>query len=112
MGISFPMCELCRHYQREKGTCTAFPGGVPGEIYHGDVDHRLPYDGDQGIRFELSEEAKTGPLSLWADLPPVADRRPDKALPFDTVQAQPEERLPIRAVEVPVGVEPPPTRQQ
>jgi hypothetical protein len=32
--------------------CDAFPDRVPGEIYTGGFDHRQPFEGDHGIRFE------------------------------------------------------------
>jgi hypothetical protein len=79
MGLTFSQCLLCKHYREGSypGTCAAFPQAIPEEVFHTKVDHRLPYPGDNGVRLELSEEAKTGPLSLWADLPPVADRGSD-----------------------------------
>jgi hypothetical protein len=33
--------------------CEAFPEEIPDEIYRGGFDHRNPYEGDRGIRFEL-----------------------------------------------------------
>lgn len=33
-------------------SCTAYPGGIPAPIWHNQADHREPYDGDQGQRFE------------------------------------------------------------
>lgn len=33
--------------------CDAFPDRVPNEIYRGGFDHRNPFEGDRGIRFEL-----------------------------------------------------------
>lgn len=44
-------CIHCRHYLGGL-TCTAFPQGIPKEILSGEHDHREPYDGDQGIRWE------------------------------------------------------------
>lgn len=33
--------------------CDAFPERVPNEIYRAGFDHRNPFEGDRGIRFEL-----------------------------------------------------------
>ncbi|TDC73621.1 hypothetical protein [Actinomadura sp. 7K507] len=33
--------------------CDAFPDRVPNEIYRAGFDHRQPFEGDRGIRFEL-----------------------------------------------------------
>jgi len=46
-------CENCKHYRNDM-TCTAFPGfpGIPQDIFDMDFDHRDPYPGDQGIRWE------------------------------------------------------------
>ena len=45
------LCVKCRHWQ-DFMQCEAFPEGIPGEIFHGDVAHDKPYTGDRGIRFE------------------------------------------------------------
>ena len=46
-------CHMCRHMFRS-GTprCSAYPDGIPWEIQAGQVDHRLPYAGDYGIRYD------------------------------------------------------------
>ena len=50
-------CDICSH-RREGDTCEAFPGGIPAEILSNEHDHREPYPGDGGYRYELrSEEA-------------------------------------------------------
>lgn len=97
MGFTFPQCVLCKHYREGPvtGTCAAFPDGIPMEVYWTKVDHRLPYPGNNGVRLELSEEAKTGRLSLWADLHPL-----------------PEEQAPSEADGEPVEVEPPPVKRR
>jgi hypothetical protein len=51
MGIELfeSLCKLCKH--RKGFGCAAYPARIPLEIREMYVDHRLPYDGDQGVRF-------------------------------------------------------------
>jgi hypothetical protein len=44
-------CLLCKHYKLMQ-ECDAFPDGIPIEIFTCEHDHREPYPGDHGIRFE------------------------------------------------------------
>jgi hypothetical protein len=37
--------------------CAAFPGGIPTPILLLEADHREPYPGDNGIRFESAGPA-------------------------------------------------------
>ena len=50
-----PQCFECMHFDRAAVgslTCRAFPGGIPMPILLNDRDHREPYPGDGGIRFD------------------------------------------------------------
>lgn len=55
--LAVPACFACR-YLRKRGRCKAFPGGIPEAIITGENDHTEPYPGDNGIRFELLEDAE------------------------------------------------------
>jgi len=56
-----PMCLVCLRFNRESWadgfTCAAFPEGIPADIFGEYADHRLPYAGDHGIRFEAKDAA-------------------------------------------------------
>jgi len=51
-------CVFCRHSMRG-GKCKAFPDGIPMAILDNTHDHRKPYPGDNGIRFELKPGLKS-----------------------------------------------------
>ncbi|MFF7358949.1 hypothetical protein ACFZA1_41070 [Streptomyces filipinensis] len=53
--------------------CDAFPEGIPRSIYQGGFDHRLPYPGDHGVRFEL-HAGKERVLALYEKLVPEERR--------------------------------------
>lgn len=48
-------CLDCKHYQC-LGVCEAFPEGIPAAIFTGEHDHREPFEGDNGVRFEAVDE--------------------------------------------------------
>ncbi|HEY65556.1 MAG TPA: hypothetical protein G4O02_13400 [Caldilineae bacterium] len=50
-----PLCMFCKHY-RGNWICKAFPKGIPEEIVLSATDHREPFAGDRGIRFEPVDE--------------------------------------------------------
>lgn len=50
-----PICLFCRHFNRddeEAFSCRAYPQGIPEAIVISESDHRQPYRGDHGMRFE------------------------------------------------------------
>lgn len=51
-----PICRACFRYSGQD-TCEAFPDGIPGRIMYQHYDHRLPFPGDKGLRFELNPTA-------------------------------------------------------
>jgi|JI10StandDraft_1071094.scaffolds.fasta_scaffold375263_3 hypothetical protein len=57
MQVVPAICIYCKHFDRnpdgETLACAAFPMGVPVNILHSKRDHRLPYDGDNGVQFEV-----------------------------------------------------------
>ena len=48
-------CLLCEHYIAGL-SCAAYPEGIPEKILTGEHNHREPYKGDNGIRFEPLKE--------------------------------------------------------
>jgi hypothetical protein len=54
MGCEFivTQCDTCKYKIPGTFRCTAFPDRIPAEIILGTHDHRLPYPGDHGFRWE------------------------------------------------------------
>lgn len=46
-----PLCYICKHYSKDN-KCSAFPKGIPAKILLNEADHRKPYPGDNGTRYE------------------------------------------------------------
>jgi hypothetical protein len=42
--------------------CAAFPDGIPKSVFRNGADHRQPYSGDHGLRWESNGE----PFPEWA----------------------------------------------
>ncbi len=56
-----PICISCIHYRTRSleylgPACKAFPDGIPTKITVGGFDHRKPYRGDHGVRWELNPD--------------------------------------------------------
>lgn len=58
---TIPICESCVHLRAGPDgfghVCDAFPDGVPDKVYLDGFDHRQPLAGDNGVRWQLSDEA-------------------------------------------------------
>lgn len=55
MPQSSPLCQFCKHRRENDGrACAAFPAGIPDAIFMDGAanEHRDPFEGDNGIRFE------------------------------------------------------------
>lgn len=57
MIYSEPICLRCKHYDKDKGTCSAFPKEIPDEIYLGDNNHSKPLP-KQGNKIVFEERGK------------------------------------------------------
>jgi len=57
------VCLRCRHFDSREWQasgqkrCQAFAAGIPRPIWNGQNDHRQPFPGDNGIRFEAIQNA-------------------------------------------------------
>jgi hypothetical protein len=62
-------CQTCRHHipwkPGQESLCAAFPDGdgIPLEILTNEHDHRKPYPGDHGIRYERERKPAPVPTS-------------------------------------------------
>jgi hypothetical protein len=68
-----PICLGCRRLRwlldREplRETCAAYPRGIPAAIVANEADHREPYEGDGGLRFEPEDKAAAEYAALIFD---------------------------------------------
>lgn len=63
-------CFMCRHLIPSGFPhCAAYPDGIPWEIQAGQVDHRQPYAGDRGVRYDplTTEEFRARASDLRAE---------------------------------------------
>jgi hypothetical protein len=58
-SVAAPICGGCTRLigDLKEPRCQAFEKGVPWEILLSQKDHREPYPGDKGIRFEPKDKA-------------------------------------------------------
>jgi len=65
MTTIIPQCDTCKHfnYNRRGNYCAAFNDTpIPLEILHNQFDHRQPYEGDNGIRWEPNKPGLKHPF--------------------------------------------------
>jgi hypothetical protein len=81
-----PICFYCRHYNANSlpAACAAFPGGIPEPIFDSESDHRLPFEGDHGVRFEGFGAAPL-PLELDPFAEPIEQPGPEDEHALDAV---------------------------
>jgi len=48
----FKGCLNCKHLFSDEISCKAFPNVIPSDILTNEFDHRVPWEGDNGILFE------------------------------------------------------------
>lgn len=63
MTLPEVQCANCKHFYRQRfdgNFCDAFPDGdgIPEQIVSGEHDHREPFPGDHGIRFDPRPETE------------------------------------------------------
>ena len=63
VDVRAPMCYDCSRFREENMTCEAFPKGIPDKILVQAGDHRKPFPGDGGVRFEPKDAA----AAQWVD---------------------------------------------
>ena len=54
-NLTVSQCTFCTHRSPDATKCKAFPSGIPTELLYNDHDHTLPYEGDNGIRYQAVE---------------------------------------------------------
>jgi hypothetical protein len=54
IGIVKSQCKSCSNHYGGTIACAAYPDGIPRAILSNQHDHREPYPGDGGVRYEFS----------------------------------------------------------
>ncbi|HZO29806.1 MAG TPA: hypothetical protein VFH48_27840 [Chloroflexota bacterium] len=81
-SLVMPICMVCRHLTRDAGwgyRCAAFPSGIPDAIIESRVDHRMPFNGDNGVRFwPVDDDASAYAEDLFNPAPEAPYAEDDK----------------------------------
>jgi hypothetical protein len=75
MRIPPPLCLVCRHLRLGHSgrlACRGFPDGIPRALLEGRADHREPYPGDNGVRFQIDEDVPAEVVAELAVARPLA----------------------------------------
>lgn len=68
LGVFAPLCVGCRWFHQvntQADTCAAYPNGIPHAILTGRVDHRRPFSGDAGFRFNPVDRLAASYAAEW-----------------------------------------------
>ena len=78
-SVAPPICGGCQHLIRTSDRplfdpkCDAFPAGIPWDILLSKSDHRSPFPGDRGVRFEgIDRESVEYAALMFATADPFA----------------------------------------
>jgi hypothetical protein len=101
--ILLSQCPVCVHKRGgrgERSSCAAFPMGIPQDLLFNRSDHRHPYPGDEGIRWQGKPgfEHPAGPLaaSPMGQEQPLGVGHTDNTTPAQTVPLVGQGRGPLR----------------
>jgi hypothetical protein len=71
-----PQCATCLHLEVDpEQTCTAFPDGIPDDIWWNRFDHRQPHSGDHGVGWEPLDGAEFPDWAMNLSAPAVRSYR-------------------------------------
>ena len=50
--LKVSQCTFCAHRSPDGTRCKAYPSGIPVELLYNEHDHRMAFQGDNGIRYQ------------------------------------------------------------
>lgn len=84
VDVARSQCASCAHKDIDTLSCQAFPSGIPVQVFANLTDHRLPFPGDHGTRYQ--------PLAASAPAPATNAAPPPEAPPLEESPAITEAR--------------------